>query len=269
MHGGRLAVVLPEGPLSIPQPWLPSALCTILDAAEHLATPPDIPRALADNARSEPLWLVRLNVLRTLAQEYPGHPATLDALRAAARDPSEEIQLGAGLELGEEGVPVLSQLAENASFDDFGARAVAALGKRLSREKAGAILSAANGHERPATAVACIDTLGRHGSPEDAPLLIEALSSDVADVRLGAAAALGVLGGVEAVLPLQEAAKRFGGLMPAAARHAIAAIQARLAGAVPGQVSLATDPGGILSLADERAGAVSVAPAARLLPRPD
>jgi hypothetical protein len=260
MHGGRLGVVLPEGPLTVPHPWLPSAFCTILDAAEHLVAPPDIPRALANNARSDPLWLVRLNTVRTLVREYPGHPATLDALHAAAQDPSEEVRLRAGIELGEKGAPVLLQLAENATFDDFGAQAVAALGPRLPRERARAILAAAPGRGRPTTAVACIDSLGGHGSAEDAALLVEALSSDVPDVRLSAAAALGALGSAEAVLPLQEAARRFGGLMPTAARHAITAIQARLAGATRGQVSLDGGPAGDLSLVDDRAGALSIRP---------
>jgi hypothetical protein len=259
LRNGRLVVALPEGPLALPQPWLPGALRTILDAAEHLAPPPDVAWALARNVRRDPLWQVRLHNLITLVTECPQHPATRDALAAAAVDPSEEIRLRAGVELGVAGVPVLQQLAEGAAFEDFAARAVEGLGPHLSGDTARAILAAALARGRTATVLACLRSLERHGTAGDAAPLIEALSAYVPEVRLGAASALGAVGTADAVLPLQDAARRFGGLMPAAARQAIARIQARLSGATPGQLSLPAAHAGDVSLADPRAGGVALA----------
>ncbi|HVR96837.1 MAG TPA: hypothetical protein VMW27_09495, partial [Thermoanaerobaculia bacterium] len=71
--------------------------------------------------------------------------------------------------------------------------------------------------------------------------------------------ALSRVGSVAAVLSLQEASERTADLRKAA-HQAIAAIQARLKGAEPGQLALATTEGGELSMAPHEVGQLSVAP---------
>lgn len=97
---------------------------------------------------------------------------------------------------------------------------------------------------RQATALSCMKTLGRRGSPEVTPILARVLA--VEKGSLGEAAA--------------EA--RSGGLRPVA-RQAVAEIQTRLTGAEgasAGQLSLSSDRSGHVSLADDAAGRVSLPP---------
>jgi HEAT repeat protein len=255
---GRLGVMVPEGLLAQPAPWLAGLLRTVLDAAEHLAAPRDVLRALAHNSRFDPLWAVRLSNLRVLMGEFPRQPLTRETLQAACADASEEVRLHAALALGEEADATLVELAENAAFDQLSATAITALGPRLPIPRTLAILADAPQRGKRLTALACIESIERHGGSEGTALLTRALSADVQEVRVAAARALGVLGTAEAVLPLHEAAQRFGGLTRSAARQAIARIQSRLAGATPGQVSMAEGAGGRLSLPDEHAGALSL-----------
>lgn len=68
-------------------------------AAQRLVVPEDIPGRLAQNARTDPLPAVRLANLPTLARECPERPETREALRAACRDPDDEVRLRAAMEL--------------------------------------------------------------------------------------------------------------------------------------------------------------------------
>jgi hypothetical protein len=75
---------------------------------------------------------------------------------------------------------------------------------------------------------------------------------------------LGVAGSARAVLPVREATEGLmvDGDLRRAGRQAVAAIQSRLLGASPGQLSLAAGAAGQLSLADaDGRGQVSLAPA--------
>jgi hypothetical protein len=91
-------------------------------------------------------------------------------------------------------------------------------------------------------------------------VLLQALGSGDPAVAEAAARALGKAGTAAAVAPLRAKASS---LLPnplrAAARQAIAEIQARLTGAAPGQLSLAAGEAGALSLAAGEAGELSLA----------
>jgi len=76
---------------------------------------------------------------------------------------------------------------------------------------------------------------------------------------VAAARALGRVGSAAAVAPLKEAeARRREPDLTRAARQAIAEIQARLPGASPGQLSLASGETGSLSLAEDERGRLSL-----------
>jgi HEAT repeat protein len=247
-----------------------------------------------------------------LAREFPKHPATREALLAAREDPDAEVRLRAALELGDEGRDVLLALASGEGAEDATtARAVAALGARLDPGEARKLLGRALRTRRIATAQACIEVLGRQRGPDAVTMLARVLAVEKGDLAVAAADALGTThdAGAEAPLvrvldspsgALREAAARALGragtatavppLKAAESRHydlarparqAIAEIQARLAGAEPGQLSLAaaegevgrlsladTDPAGRLTLAGTGTGDSAAAKGTRVAPEP-
>jgi hypothetical protein len=77
-------------------------------------------------------------------------------------------------------------------------------------------------------------------------------------VRTAAAEALGRVGSAASVLPLMEAGAEGDATLGRVARQAVVAIQARLSGASPGQLSMAGPAGGQLTLADDETGRVSL-----------
>lgn len=271
-------------------------LPALLDIGQRLARSRDIPRRLAGNVKGDPEPGVRLQSLILLIHEFPGDPATAEALRAACSDPSPEIRLRAAKELGAEGRDVLFELAESLADDEVSAEAVSALGRELPFERAKALLERALSPRRFQTCLACLEVLGRSGaaeavgvlekvlaedevglaaaaaralgetgSPAAEPPLIRALGSqrsEQADLRVAAANALGRVGSASAVLPLKEVAERSWLVLERelrrAARQAIAEIQSRLEGASPGQLSLAEAEAGRLSLAVDPAGQLSL-----------
>jgi hypothetical protein len=262
LSDGVLEVQVKESGFSDNRERVPEILAGVLEVARLLIKPPDVAARLASNLQAEPEAGARLRGVLMLSREFPHHPATREALLAAREDPSEEVRLRAAMALGEEGRTTLLALVESAGTDDAcAARAVAALGDRLSAGQAEAALRRAlGGAGRPQTAQACLEALGRSGSPEHEPLLLEALRSDDPAVSIAAARALGRAGTVAAVPALREtttAAVR--GELRSAARQAIAEIQARLTGAEPGQLSLAGGEAGALSLADGEPGRLSLA----------
>ena len=204
----------------------------------------------------------RLRAVLTLAREYLPHPATRATLLAALEDASEEVRLRAAMALGEEGRDTLVDLVARADTgDSCAARAIEALGERLSAEAAEAALRRALGEAgRPQTALACLEALGRMGRPEaeGAPARGAAQRGPVG-VGARPQRALGRVGTVAAVAALREAMPPDGDLPRSVGRQAIAEIQARLAGAEPGQLSLAAGEAGALSLADGEPGRLSLA----------
>ena len=269
---------------------LPEVLPVVLALARRLQAPQDVPRRLGDSLKTEPEAGVRVQLLATLEREFPGHPATRAALLAAREDPDAEVRLRAGIALGSEGRDVLLAIAGGVGApDETTQRAVAALGRHLTTPEAEAILRKALRARREGTARACLGALGqRRGAPVVPTLakvlavekpelaaaaadalgatgdtaaeraLLPALGSPHAAVRLAAAQALGRVGTIAAVGPLRETESGDSNLRRAA-RHAIAEIQARLAGAEPGQLSLAAGESGQLSLAAGEGGALSLA----------
>ncbi len=194
-----------------------------------------------------------------------------------------------GITLGPEGRATLLGVASGEGADDETTeRAVAALGWHLTTAHALAILRHALRTRREGTARACLRALGRRRGPEavatlakvlaveepslasvaaeavgetgdagaEAPL-VEALGSHHEAVRVAAARALGRVGTASAVVPL-KVAEASDPRLRAAARQAIAEIQSRAKGALPGQLSLAESGAGALSIAEEEAGHLSL-----------
>jgi hypothetical protein len=264
-------------------------LPAVLALAGRLVAPEDVPRRLADNLESEPVAGVRLQVLATLAREFPDDPATREALLAAREDPDAEVRLRAGIALGPEGRDVLLAIAGGEGApDETTERAVVALGFFLTADAAQGILRNALRTRREATARACLgalgqrrgagvvatlakvlavekpelaaaaaDALGATGDASAERALLAALGSPHEPVRVAAARALGRVGTTAAVLPLKGLEARDGAAR-ATARQAIAVIQSRVAGAAPGQLSLAGGESGQLSLASEEQGRLSL-----------
>jgi hypothetical protein len=275
---------------------LAGVLKTLLAMARKLQRPADLVGRLAENAEHDPEWQVRLQNLLLLAESFPRHPRTREALRRACEDGREDVQLAAALALEDDlGRRTLMEIASReGSADDCMARAVTGLGEAQPSERLQTILAHALRTRRMRTAGACLDVLGLCGGPAvveplakvlaiengslgiaaaralgasraegaEAPLL-RALDGAPAPVREAAATALGFVGSARAVLPLKgvAASSSAGGPLRRAARQAVAEIQGRLRGvASPGQLSLADPESGQLSLAGEdRRGQVSMA----------
>jgi len=260
----------------------------VLAFARRLDPPRDPARRIAENLRSEPEAGVRRQSLAFLVREFADHPATREALLAARGDADAEVRLRAGLALGPEGRDVLLAVAgDRAAEDETAERAVTGLGDSLTAGEAQGLLREALRTRRESTAHACVRALGRRGgaavamlakvlaleTPEiaaaaaqalgetgdgsaEAPL-VEALGSPHEAVRVAAARALGRAGTASAVVALREAEAGDRSLR-AAARQAIAEIQSRAKGALPGQLSLAEGGSGRLSLAAGENGRLSL-----------
>jgi HEAT repeat protein len=230
--------------------------------AHRLADPIDVAPELARIARTDAVSGVRLMCLRTLLREYSNHASIVNPLvRQAAGDEDAEVRLEAARALGDEGMPVLEALVADTSVEDaLSARAAEALGDRMPAHVARATLwrelAASSGRHRVATACACASALGRRGEPQDEALLLQALAAGRDEsLRVSAATALGAVGSVRAVPSLADLTDS--AALRRAGREAVAAIQSRLQGATPGQLSLGTPDSGQVSLSDDVAGRLS------------
>jgi hypothetical protein len=255
LQGGQLLAYVGEGVADFAGDGLPAALRGALDLARRLERPDDVAGRLARNASEDPLPEVRRRNLSMLKNEFPRAPTTAAALRDACRDSDDEVRLYAATQLGDEGQPLLRELARSSASDSCAARAIAALGPDFSAQEALDVLVWALPQQRAAIAIAGLAALPGRGGAEAMPegtqrILIErALVHADPGVRAAAATALGRVGTVEAVLPLQDAIARGHPMVLRAAREAVAAIQSRLRGAAPGQLSVSGEEGGQLSLA--------------------
>jgi hypothetical protein len=290
LANGTLEVGLSERADLPTRACLFEALPRLIAIARGLVRPPDLVDRLAHNLRHDPLPAVRQTNLAVLVERHRDHPRAQEALLDALGDRSEEIRLRAALAVGERGHPTLFDIASSDQSDDQRAgRAITALGEHLSGEQAEAILVQALRTRRLATAQACIEDLGRRGGTGAVDLLsrvlavekwalaaaaaralgatgqaaaetplIEALAGGSPDVLLAVAEALARVGTAAAVMPLRAASDRLGEIaFRRAARQAIAAIQSRVEGASPGQLSLDRSETGQVSLVDEVRGRVS------------
>ncbi|HET9317411.1 MAG TPA: HEAT repeat domain-containing protein [Vicinamibacteria bacterium] len=260
VDGGELRAVVPAGGYAS----LADAVPLIARVARRLATHIDVPSELARSARTDSVSGVRLLCLRTLLREYSSQASIVHpVVRQAAGDPDAEVRLEAAMALGTEGLPVLEALVADASVEDgLSARAAEALGDRMPAHVARATLwqelAASIRRHRLATACACASALGLRGEPQDEDLLLQALPEGRDEaLRLSAARALGAIGSVRAVPSLAELSSSDSGALRRAGGEAIAAIQSRLPGATPGQLSLGTADSGHVSLADDVAGRLS------------
>ena len=244
---------------------LAQSLAEALTFAEGLLVEGPLEARLAANVRGDPEPRVRLNNLRELLAVSPRHPATREALEAALADGDEQVQLEAAIALGSEGRATLLDIASRGwSADACSARAVQELRSALPVEQARAILAHALRTRLLETAAACVESLSRRG-PEDADTFARVLALEHGGLAAAAARALGRVGGVSAVATLVEAQRRLSGdeEFRRAAREAIAAIQSRTSGALPGQLSLAGDQAGQVSLSRDETGRVSLDDAKR------
>ena len=248
---GRLVISHGEIRAVIPAQKLSFILPRLQEAGQRLAQPLDVLQRVAENAR---------------------------------RDPEAGVRLRAAKALGAEGRDILLEFAASKENDALSAGAVSILDRELPFEHLEAIFDNALGKLRIRTARACLEVLGHSGkaaavdmlaralaakygelavaaaqalgatgSPAAEPPLLLALQSGQADLRVAAAHALGHAGSAAAVLPLHEAAQRSSVdlALRRATHQAIAEIQSRLQGALPGQLSLAGTEAGQLSLAPE------------------
>lgn len=250
---------------------------------------------LGEILRGDPHPGVRAVALETLGQ-IASRPRARDVLRGVLKDGPPGFRLQAAIALGDEGRPSLHALAADPAVDDVvSSAAVTALGGHVTFSRAAPLLERAVAGVRPQTAAALLKVMGRGGAAEaetiaavlarlDAgqatdraaaiaqaavealaatgaptaePALLRALASAATGVALAAAEGLGRIGTVAAVPALRDAEER-GGALRAATRQAIAAIQSRLPGASPGQVSLAEGVAGRVSSADAADGRVSL-----------
>ena len=194
------------------------------------------------------------------------------------------MRLRAAVALGPKGRETLVVLATGAAPDNVAAAAIKALGTDFPATLAIRRLGEAKDAGHVDTALACLAAIGREGTPdavsalctalasdaevlaaaaaetlgalgrvEAEPALIAALANESSPVRTAAARALGLLGTPAAVVPLREAsgAHTLDGVFRRASREAVVEIQSRVKGASPGQLSLATDQSGQISLVDE------------------
>lgn len=266
LRNGKLSAsfVAGSGPSTL---TLADALTALLDIGRRLLPPQDVPRAAARNAQSDPEPAVRIHHLRTVRSDAADPQLVRATYEAALADPAAEVRLEAAAVSGPEGEPVLRAMVADAQAPDrCRARAVRLLRAALPTDTAEAALVQALRAHASMTALACIELLqARDPASIDAivplaePALLEAVTKQ-GDVRLAAAEALGRIGTAAAVLPLQEAARAHpgDGALRQVARESVAAIQARLTGASPGQLALAEGADGRVSLTEDPRGRVAV-----------
>ncbi len=294
---GELRLDVPSTLLSDARKRLPEILPAVLAIARRLERPEDLAARIAANLANEPEASARFANLAALVAKFPDHAATRRALEAALTDDSPEVRLQAAVALGPSGRETVVLLATGEAPDRVAAAAVAALGSDFPAAMAIRRLARATETGQIETALACIAAIGRDESSEavaalrgalsseeerlaagaagalgslrraDAePALVAALARDSSAVRVAAADALGKVGTPAAVVPLRDAsgAHALDGAFRRASREAIVEIQSRVHGASPGQLSLASDQRGQISLADtDTRGQVSVAHATR------
>lgn len=264
---------------------LTSLVRSVLAPAQAFPQVSDGGAMLAEAAHGDPEPGVRARCLATLAAEEPDQPRTAAALEAALADPGDVVRVAAAIALGERGVPVLREIAVREDSDEqAAARAIAVLGRRLPSHEMLAILDSALSAGRREVALAAIDSLGHVGDEsacrrlhgllhgEDEALAVaaadalsfvhsvateeeldRALLSHSQPVRRAVVRALARVGRLASIAHLRALLEEDTAdhELKSLAQQAIAAIQARLTGASPGQVSLAESEAGELTLSHE------------------
>jgi HEAT repeat protein len=271
-----------------------SYLSTAFEVVTALCQPLDCVGRLCERFRQEPVPLVRQHLIELLANMLEDDDRPRQVLREALNFDDQELRLHAAIALGDEGRDALLDIAWHPEGDNRQAQqAIEALRRRLPLAQALSMLGTSLALGRHNVACAIIQALGRIGgetaierladllmaddgdlaaaaaralaATEDVtaePALMKALSHGRPAVRAAAAEALGFVGTSTAVPALHTLIEVAGSdrSLTRAARQAIAAIQARIPGASPGQVSLAEGEAGRLALANESdSGRLSIA----------
>jgi HEAT repeat protein len=266
---------------------LEDAVRDVVRLAKHLVVElRDVPALLAAQALGDPLAEVRRTALDTLLARFGDYPRAGETARAALEDRSRAVRLRAAVFLGEDGQGTLMEIAERPDVDEpLAAQAFAHLTSALPRHRILELIDTVLPRARAAAKLVAIEALvrlggeaavtrlepllgdasadaaaaaarglGQLGDATAEPALIRALASDRNDVGAATAEALGRLGSRTAIAPLRAATARSASSsqVRAAARTAMAKIQARIVGGAPGQVSLAQD--------EDAQGRVSLAP---------
>ncbi len=239
---------------------------------------------LAQNAKVDPHPGVRLWNLLQLQEQFPETAEARQASLEDLDDPGPWVRLAAARFLGDDGLGALEHLALDRGVpESAAAAAVELLAARSPTARAGPLLLAAlkahAGEARlravqeltriryqpargallvlleradPRTGAAAATALAALGDATAEAPLLAAVDAEARELRLAAVRALGSLGSVAAVEPLLAflGSRRSDAETRQAICDAVAAIQARLAGAGVGQLSLAAaSPGsGWLSL---------------------
>jgi hypothetical protein len=216
----------------------------LVDLASRLVAPADMPTRLSANARQDPVPGVRLRNLKVLVERWAAHPQAEIACRAALGDADTEIRLQAAAALGADGVSVLSSLALGTSVVDAVAAKAASLAlTRMTPDDARVLFEKLAVQGRHGVLVPAIETVAGRGVLAATDALVRLLSTDTAAVRLAAVRALAAVGTVTAIGSLHAvvAAHTLDFDLRRAASAAIAAIQSRVEGGEPGQLSLAAE----------------------------
>ena len=242
--------------------------------------------ALADIVAGDPLAAPRITALEQLLHERPSHPETGRAVAAALAAGDPALRVLAASVAGAAGFDAAREVAAQVDAPLATRRtALELLGSRYPErrpEAAAAIdgvlpaagddlldaaldAAAALGHSPELARLAALGprvgansapayarALAAHGPAAEPPLLA-LLAVDHGEVKAAAAQGLGRVAGLGAVEPLlpHTAGVFRSRRLKAAARDAVAAIQARAGGAAAGALSLADGAGGALSLSDD------------------
>lgn len=211
----------------------------------------ELPERLVSIVANDSVAQTRKGALECLLLQYSNTSLTQKALVAALEDPASSVRLVAAERLGD--LAVLSNLAADEA-NEVGLRvdAFEALVRRgpedprtVARVEAWLAVSAALPLRKAAVEAAATVVVA------DVEMrLLSALEAPDDDLKLAAMRSLGVVGTVEAVpalIPYRDKFLAF--TLKPAAKEAIMAIQARVAGADAGALSLAGD-GGTLALSE-------------------
>jgi hypothetical protein len=261
IEGGALVAELHDTTSLTADP-LEVSLAGLLDIARRLQAPEATVAGLARNATADPEAGVRLHNLRALVREYASDEATARVLEDAADDESQQVRLTAARARGPAGREALLALAAEGWTDDaIAADALEALGSHVPEDRALLVLDHALEARKHATAAACLRALGRVGGRKAVARLRQNVAHRETPVARAAIEGLGSAGSVDDVPRLRELEAHGEGTLSSAARQAVASIQARLAGASPGQLAIAGEGGaGGLSLTDDGSGRVTLGP---------
>jgi hypothetical protein len=284
----------------------PVILSRLLVLAKLLSIrPQEFPHRLADNALNDPDVSVQLANLELLQEFHPRHPKAFSASRESLKSPHPQIRVAACRFLGEEGlevakelthssimditiplrawefvlqkapetecVRILEKLAAHPIEDKFKLLVEGAI--RLSHIQVQNLLLMKADRLSEDLAAKLADGLHRITSNEAEQSLIKLLNRESETARLAAARALGRAGSVSAVEPLLNLARsrRSTESLRLEARHAVLCIQARLAGAEAGQLSLTVtgEQSGALSITEDGTSSGTLSLAVREKPASD